>query len=173
MHPLKTLASAAAMLILISACGGGASSERQKERKVGGCEIDTVSLGLSGGDREAAGKSDVRVSILSVRRAPEATWIEAHHAVSGLVDSLGGKVVWSGELTIVREGPCWPRCRIDMLVTGLGDGAAPLREALLETPIGGASPSVERPEGYGLLFVQAGRGSSDIWTVWYSNDRRP
>jgi hypothetical protein len=42
--------------------------------------------------------------------------------------------------------------------------------ALLKSPLGGLNPGEKRPEGYGILFIQAAAGSSDLWTVWYEEE---
>jgi hypothetical protein len=160
------------LLIAAAACRGDGRSQsggQDRPGPVGGCASDTIPLDLGITAAGGGGVSPDRVSILSVERAGDETYLEAAGALAAVLDSLGIEIVNTPVLTVVREGPCWPRCRIDFRVEKGASKRFPEVKAMLEgSEIGGMVPALERPDGYGVFFVQAASGSTDRWTLWYA-----
>ena len=168
---------AASIILIVSifitavSCGGGRSQSGGKDRPkpVGGCAIDTVPLGLRAGSGCGGKATPDRISILSVERAPDGTYEEAAGVLFSVLDSLGIDVCNDPVLAIVREGPCWPRFRVDLrLEKGSSKQFDRIRTVLEDSAICGIIPHGERLEGYGTFFIQAASGSSDRWTLWYA-----
>ena len=83
--------------------------------------------------------------------------------------SINIKIDERSDILHIVKGPCWPRYSILFRIDPPGGNALDLlHEILLGTEINSHSPSEVRPEGYGAFFITAAKGSSDIWTVWYS-----
>ena len=156
--------------LCLCACAG--DSRSQSKKPVGGCSADTISLGI---DIEPACDdplSPARISILSVDDAGEETFSEAASDLIRLLDTLGVDICASPRLVVIREGPCWPRHRIDIRLEKGSEKSFPeIRSVMMSGMIAGSEPSEERPEGYGLFFIQAGVGSTDRWTIWYGRPR--
>jgi hypothetical protein len=151
----------------MSAGGGEPESGR-----IGGCSADTIPLDMSVVPSCDETSSHVRISILSVERAPDGIYVAAAEGLASLLDSIGAGICGVPRLVVIREGPCWPRHRIDFRLESESEKSlARIREALAEGMLAGLRPSQDRPEGYGTFFVQACVGSSDRWTLWYPCDR--
>ena len=157
-------------VLLLGACTGDSRSD---PRRVGGCVTDTISLDTDFDVSCDGISSPVRLSILSVEDAGADTYREAASALAGLLDTLGVGICAAPRLVVIREGPCWPRYRVDFrLEKGSESRLEEIRSALAGGMLAGSSPSEERPEGYGLFFIQAGVGSTDRWTLWYRRPQR-
>ncbi|HSG28070.1 MAG TPA: hypothetical protein VLA34_06285 [Candidatus Krumholzibacterium sp.] len=158
-----------ALALAVTCCGGASSNQsgQRSEKKVGGCEVDTVSLGLYL-KREAAVRVPDRISVRSTRDIGHEKMREAALELTEALDSLGVKVVGRSELLHILEGPCWPEFSISIEVDLVSrDNSERIRDALAAARIAGLLPSLDRGEDYGDFFVTAGRGSSDWWTLWY------
>ena len=153
-------------LFLTGACTGNGRSE---SRRIGGCAADTIPLDMTFVSSCDETSSPVRISILSVERAPDKTYGEAAAGLALLLDSLGVGICGVPQLVVIREGPCWPRHRIDIRLEKGSEKKFPeIRSALTGGTLAGLRPSENRPEGYGMFFIQAGVGSTDRWTLWYA-----
>lgn len=156
--------------LLSSACTG---ESRSDPKRVGGCVTDTISLDISIDASCEDSSSPVRISILSVEDAGKETYRKAAAELAGLLETLGVDICAVPKLAVIREGPCWPRYRIDIrLEKGSESRLEEIRSALAGGMLAGSHPSEERPEGYGLFFIQAGVGSTDRWTLWYGRPQR-
>jgi len=162
-------------LIVIPAVilAGGCSQESSSETKrVGGCSSDTVSLDMDIELADCGGPTPVRLSILSVGPADGETYREAASGLAALLTRMGVGICSRPQLVIITDGPCWPSHRIDFrLEKGSEKRFGEIRSALEGGSLAGARPVGERPDDFGLFFVQAGIGSTDRWTLWYG--RRP
>jgi len=157
-------------MLLLGAC---ADDSRSQQRRIGGCSADTFSLDISMDISHEDAASPARISILSVERLQDADYAAAAAGLLSVLDSIGVRVCARPCLVIIREGPCWPRCRIDMRLEKGAERFFPeIRSALKNGTLAGSDPSEERPDGYGVFFVQAVIGSTDQWTLWYGRKRR-
>jgi len=155
--------------LLLGACTGDG---RSQSKRIGGCISDTIPLDMAVIISCDDASSPVRISILSVERAQDRIYRDAASGLVSLLDSLGIGICSGPKLVIVREGPCWPRHRIDIrLEKGSEKNFPEIRSALAGGTLAGLRPSETRPDGYGLFFVQAGAGSTDRWTLWYDRSR--
>lgn len=165
MRAVITALSLLSGMLLLGACTG---ESRSQSRRVGGCEADTISMDIGAVISRCDISSPVRISILSVEHAGDETYRKAAAGLVTLLDSLGVGICGVPRLVIIREGPCWPRHRIDFrLEKGSDKLFQEIRSALAGGMLAGSRPSKVRPENYGLFFVQAGVGSTDRWTLWY------
>jgi len=156
--------------LCLCACVG--DSRSQPKKPIGGCSADTISLGIDIEPACGDPLSPVRISILSVENAGEETYRAAATELVRLLDTLGVDICAVPRLVVIRDGPCWPRYRIDLRLEKGAEKVFPeIRSALESGTLAGESPSEERPEGYGLFFIQAGVGSTDRWTIWYGQPR--
>ncbi len=157
-------------MLLIGACSGDG---RSQSKRVGGCSADTLSLEIDVDPSCDDPVSPVRISILSVERASDETYLAAASGLAALLDSMGVSICGMPRLVVISEGPCWPRHRIDFRLEKGSEKSFPeIRSALSDGTLAGSRPSEERPEGYGCFFIQAGVGSTDRWTLWYGCPRR-
>ncbi len=169
MRVTVTIAALLSGLFLTGACTGDGRSE---SRRVGGCAADTIPLDVTVAPSCDETSSHVRISILSVERAPDETYGEAAAGLVSLLDSLEVGICGVPQLVVIREGPCWPRHRIDIRLEKGSEKRFPeIRSDLTEGSLAGLRPSEKRPEGYGTFFVQAVVGSIDRWTLWYAPPR--
>ena len=151
--------------LLLGACKGDG---RSQPGQVGGCSADTASLDISVEISCDGAASPARISILSVERAEDKTYLAALSELVVILDEIGIGICGIPRLISITEGPCWPRHRIDIRLEEGSEKFFPeIRSALADGMLAGSRPSEERPEGYGLFFVQAAFGSSDRWTLWY------
>lgn len=159
-----------ASIIILAACTSEAQDKKsQPEKTVGGCACDTLPLGIEGRASCEGAAFPVRVSILSVEDAGIETYRSAAEGLLSLLDSLQVPCCGGADLAVMSRGPCWPRYRVDIRMAGGSESALPaIRSALEGRRLAGLSPSGDRPDDYGLFFVQAGFGSSDVWTLWYT-----
>ncbi len=157
------------LALAVTCCGGASSNQsgQRSERKVGGCEVDTVSLGLYM-KRAETGKVPDRISVRSTRDIGHEKMREAALELTEALDSLGVRIVGRSELLQIVKGPCWPEFSISIEVDLVSrDNSERIRDALAASRIAGLLPSPDRGGDYGEFFVTAGRGSSDWWTLWY------
>jgi hypothetical protein len=170
MRIILPVSSILALSLLLAACTGDGSSQ---PKRTGGCSADTLSLDIDVDPSCEDHLSPVRISILSVERASDETYLDASSGLAALLDSMGIDICNVPRLVVISEGPCWPRHRIDFrLERGSEKSFSEIRSELSDGTLAGSSPSEERPEGYGLFFIQAGVGSTDRWTLWYDSPRR-
>ena len=156
-------------MLLLGACTG---ESRSQSRRVGGCAADTIPMDIDAVISCSDISSPVRISILSVEHAGDETYRKAAAGLVTLLDSLGVGICDVPRLVIIREGPCWPRHRIDISLEKGSDKTFPkIKSALAGGMLAGSRPSEDRPGSYGLFFVQAGVGSTDRWTLWYGRQR--
>lgn len=166
MRTIITVISILFCVLFLCACTG--DSRSQSNKPVGGCSADTISLGSDIEPGCDDPLSPARISILSVQDAGEETYRAAASELISLLGELGVDICAVPQLVVIREGPCWPRYRIDIRLEKGSEKAFPeIKSVLTGGTIAGSSPSEERPEGYGLFFIQAGSGSTDRWTLWY------
>ncbi len=152
-------------ILFAGSCTGDGHSE---SRRVGGCSADTIPLEMNIVSSCDETSSHIRISILSVERVPVEMYREAAAGLASVLDSLGVGICGVPQLIVIREGPCWPRHRIDFRLEKESEKIIPgIRSALAGSMLGGLRPSEKRPEGYGVFFVQATVGSTDRWTLWY------
>jgi hypothetical protein len=163
---LKPIATVLILLAVAAACSGQSSEKRGA--RIGGCEIDTISIG-TGLVRAAVPRGGAaRIDLLSVAPAGENRFREAAQGLLGTLDSLGVPVYSRSELLHVARGPCWPAFRVTLLFDAkTPEESEAIRRALEAAPLAGAPPVAKRPKGYGTFFVTCGRGDRDWWTVWY------
>ena len=159
----------AGMLFPVACTGDGPPQSRQ----VGGCSADTISLDIDVDTSCGSALSPVRLSLLSVERVEDETCRDAVSGLVALLDEMGIGICSVPRLIVISEGPCWPRHRIDIrLEKGSEDRFQEIKSALSGGTLAGFRPSEQRPDGYGLFFVQAGFGSTDRWTLWYGRPPR-
>ncbi|MBN1165007.1 MAG: hypothetical protein JXB45_10550 [Candidatus Krumholzibacteriota bacterium] len=164
----KIIRSIVILLILLpSACTG--QSSRKNPPPVGGCRLDTISLGLEMKRDSVPRRESDRMDILSLRPLSSAQYRQAAEELTALLDSLGVQIYSRSDLIHTREGPCWPAYRITFRIRFAGtEQGESVRAALLEKGLLGLFPAGERPPDYGDFFLSAGRGSSDWWILWYA-----
>ncbi len=156
-------------MLLPGAC---TSDGRSQPKQIGGCACDTIPMDIAVTISCADASSPVRISILSVERATDGIYRDAASGLVSLLDSLGVGICGVPQFVVIREGPCWPRHRIDIRLEKGSEKRFPLiRSALAGGVLAGLRPSENRPEGYGTFFVQAGVGSTDRWILWYDRSR--
>lgn len=167
----------AALVFALTVSCSDASSDRdstdvnKKAAKLGGCVIDTVTIGTGLVRAEARRGRAERIEILSLESIGERRFHRAAVELTALLDSLGVTIHTRSELTHVVKGPCWPAYRITLLIdAGSREQSERIRAALIDARIADATPAAERPPGYGLFFVTCGKGDRDWWTVWYRED---
>ncbi len=164
---MRTITVICIFALFAFACSGESSDKRGTS--IGGCEIDTITIGTELVRAPAPQGRAARIDILSIEPAGEERYRRAAGELTDVLDSLGVAVYSRSELLHVKQGPCWPAYRITFLVDlTQGDHGEKIRSALAGTHLTGAAPTEERPEGYGLFFVTCGKGDRDWWTVWYS-----
>jgi hypothetical protein len=157
-------------MLLLGAC---ADDGRSQPGRIGGCTADTFPLDISMDVSCDDPVSPVRISILSVERLQDGDYNAAAAGLISVLDSLGARICGRPQLVVIKEGPCWPRCRIDIRLEKGAERLFPeIRSELENGTLAGSRPSQERPEGYGLFFVQTGVGSTDHWTLWYGRPLR-
>jgi hypothetical protein len=153
---------------LIAASCSGASSDRE-EKKLGGCVIDTITIGTGLVRAPAPRGRAARIEILSLTPVGEERYRRAAAGLAAVLDSAGISVYSRSELLHVERGPCWPAYRITFLIDVESRGHSErIRDALGRTRIAGVAPATERPENYGFFFITCGKGDRDWWTVWYT-----
>ena len=156
-------------VFFLGACTG---EGRSQSKSIGGCVSDTIPMDIAVTISCDDAPSPVRISILSVERAQDGTYMGAASGLVSLLDSLGVGICDVPQLVVIREGPCWPRHRIDISLEKGSEKSFPeIRSALAGGTLAGLRPSENRPEGYGVFFVQAGVGSTDRWILWYDRSR--
>ncbi len=164
---MRTITVVCLITLFAAACSGKSSDKRGKS--IGGCEIDTITIGTELVRAPAPRGRAARIEILSTAPAGEERYRHAAGELTDILDSLGVALYSRSELLHVKRGPCWPAYRITFLVDLMKDGRGEtIRTVLSGTHLTGAVPTAERPEGYGLFFVTCGMGDRDWWTVWYS-----
>jgi hypothetical protein len=161
------------VLILIVSCSdassdGDSTDVNKRGPKLGGCVIDTITIGTGLERGPAPPGKTARIEVLSIKPAGEELFRRAAMELAALLDSAGVTVYRRSELLHVAEGPCWPAYRITFIIDVESRARSePIRAALSGTRLAAAVPAAERPAGYGLLFVTCGKGDRDWWTVWY------
>ena len=97
-------------ILFAGSCTGDGHSESSR---VGGCSADTIPLEMNIVSSCDETSSHIRISILSVERAPAEMYREAAAGLASVLDSLGIGICGVPQLIVIRKGPCWPRYRID------------------------------------------------------------
>ena len=157
-------------MLFLGACGG---ESRSQQKQVGGCSSDTISLDIDVELSCVDPLSPVRISLLSVKRATDETYLEAASGLVALLGDMGIGICSTPQLIVITGGPCWPRYRIDIRLEKGSEKKFPeIRSMLSRGTLAGFRCSEERPESYGRFFIQAGVGSTDHWTLWYDGPRR-
>jgi hypothetical protein len=170
MRAIITALSILTGILLLGAC---TDDGRSQPGLIGGCAADTFPLHVSADISCEGPASPVRISILSVERLEDGDYDAAAAGLIAVLDSLGARICGLPRLVVITEGPCWPRCRIDIRMEKGAERFFPeVRSRLESGTLAGSHPSEERPADYGLFFVQAGVGSTDLWTLWYDRPRR-
>ncbi len=154
--------------IIIYSCGGAGSSNDKQER-VGGCKVDTISTGIAIVNTDVIPNASYMISIRSVKDLGKGTFVNCSKKLTEILMSNGIRVGQRSDILHIVEGPCWPEYSILFRVDPAGEHALDmLHESLLGAQFGSYSPQGSRPDGYGAFFITASKGSSDIWTVWYT-----
>jgi len=158
--------SAVFLVVAFSAACGGQNMNEQTE-KVGGCSLDTLVVGTSFTlDEPPASAAWMKVH--SMEFAGEENYRRAVDHLAAALDSAGVKVFSCSELIHIKSGPCWPPYTITLRIKAdKREDTEAVRGLLRNMQIGGLAPSMERPAGYGTLFISCGRYAVDWWTVWY------
>lgn len=172
-NPMRRTILAALVFALVVSCSDASSDKdstavNKKGVKLGGCVIDTITIGTGLVQAPPPRGRAARIEILSVKPAGEDLFRRAAEELAALLDSTGFALYSRSELLHVREGACWPAYRVTLLIdAGSRERSEHIRTALSGRHLSGASPAAERPAGYGLFFVTCGKGDRDWWTVWY------
>lgn len=154
------------LLMTTAACGGQTQMQKH-DMKVGGCVIDTIPLGLDM-PKSDPGRIPERITIKAVHDAGRETFVRAARELAEILRASGVAVFGRSELIHVTEGACWPPWMITFEVDLQGaEKVEAARKAVLGSSIAGLQASETRPGDYGRFFVSAGKGSSDLWTVWF------
>ncbi len=168
---LKILSAIFLLLVTGTACGGQSHMQKH-DRKVGGCAVDTIPLGL-GTQKTDPGRVVEHLVIKAVHDAGHETFVRAAGDLALVLKSAGVTVYDRSELIHVTEGACWPPWRITFDVDlGGPERSEATRKLLLGSTIAGLEAAEKRPDDYGRFFISAGKGSSDLWTVWFAGDDR-
>jgi hypothetical protein len=157
------------VVIFALTCCSGASSRKQKENEkmVGGCSIDTIQIGLAIPNVQGSSRTG-RIELRSIDDNGEKLFRDVAIELTALIDSAGISITGRSELIHITSGPCWPAFRVTIgAILESPALSKRLNELLLTTPLAGLKPYTERGEDYGPFFITAVRGSSDLWTVWY------
>ncbi len=177
-HFMKRSILVTLAFVIIVSCSD-ASSDRdsttadKKGAKLGGCVIDTITIGTGLVRATAPRGKAARIEILSIEPVGEDLLRRAAVELTALLDSAGVTLYSRSELLHVKEGPCWPAYRITLLIdAGSRERSELIRTSLSGARLAAAAPAAERPPGYGLFFVTCGKGDRDWWTVWYRAEDR-
>ncbi len=153
--------------LCIMLIGCTSQSSDKQDRRIGGCVLDTINVGLSFKGSATAGRTPDRITIKATKDPGKDLFALCAGNLTDILDSIGIMVYERSDIIHIVSGPCWPAYSIVFRVDGSGGRFDRLREELLAIPVAGHFPSDQRPEEYGSFFITAGRGSSDLWTVWY------
>lgn len=153
------------ILIPISCCG---QSSRKRPEMVGGCKVDTIRAGLAMTRKAPDPKNAYRLTVKSTGKISTDDLAACAEDLTAVLDSIGIGIASRSGIIHIVEGPCWPKYSVVFRPdnANIGDFDR-IRQVLMERPVRGHGAQAERPEGYGLFFITAGSGSSDLWTVWY------
>ncbi|MBN2185666.1 MAG: hypothetical protein JW746_10090 [Candidatus Krumholzibacteriota bacterium] len=155
------------LFVIIAGCATQ-SSDKEKE-KVGGCQIDTIRTGFAVVNHSVLPTCTYRISIRSVKDVGKGSFVTCAKTLTEILLSTTIKIGERSDILHIVKGPCWPAYSIIFRIDVPGEHALDLlHETLLGTEFNSYSPSEERPEGYGTFFITLSKGSSDIWTVWYT-----
>lgn len=147
-------------------CNKGKSGSAQTQ-KVGGCEIETITIGTGIVGAEEAPYDAAWIRLSSVDFAGYDVYEKAALNLKELVESQGARIYTCTELKHVKEGACWPPYSVEFRIALTEQAGARLRNFLQLNAVADRRPASERPDNYGPFFVSCGTGASDWWTVWY------
>jgi len=152
----------------VSGCGKNKSdSGSTQTRKIGGCEIETVTIGTGTGSAEEAPTEAAWIRASSVEFAGNDLYKKAAEDLRTALSARGVRIHSCTELMHVKEGSCWPPYSVEFRIALTEVASMRLRLFLQQNALAHCPPHAERPEGYGTFFVSCGTGDSDWWTVWY------
>jgi hypothetical protein len=172
-NPMRRTILITLVSVLVISCSDASSDKDstdvdKKGVKIGGCVIDTITVGTGLVRAMAPRGQAARIEILSLKSLGEELFRRAAIELTALLDSAGVIVYSRSELLHIKEGPCWPAYRITFIIdAGSHEHGELIRAALSGARLADAAPAAERPTGYGLFFVTCGKGDRDWWTVWY------
>jgi hypothetical protein len=164
---MMRLFPAALCVCALVAAAIGCSENAPESKKVGGCTIETITIGtgMNVADEAPADAAWIRVS--SVEPADYDVYKKAALDLSKALELRNVDIYTRSELRHVAEGACWPPYAVELRIKLDEASGALIHKYLQTTPLAEHLPTAERPEGYGPFFVTCGSGSSDWWTVWY------
>ncbi len=161
------LVTLCAFAIAAASCGCGKSAGGPQTKKIGGCTVETITIGTGKSVSAEAPPDAAWIRVSSVEFADNEIYKNAALDLAKALEMRNVEVYSRSELMHVAEGPCWPPYTVEFRI-GLDEAASgPIRRYLLGTPIAGHRPGAERPDDYGPFFISCGSGSYDWWTVWY------
>ncbi|MBN2069917.1 MAG: hypothetical protein JW814_00555 [Candidatus Krumholzibacteriota bacterium] len=163
--------SAVIIFFFVILTGCGIHSSDRENKRVGGCALDTIRAGLEMNDLSVLQQTPFRITIKSTSDRGKAAFTIYALDLTARLDSLDIPIAGRSDIIHVVSGPCWPEFSVIFRIAPPADDILDLlRLNLLTGEIGGHAPRENRPENFGAFFITAGRGSSDLWTVWYEED---
>jgi len=153
-----------------AACGcnkGKSGQGSTQTRKIGGCEVETITIGTAAAGYDEAPSDAAWIRLGSIEFAGNELYAQAAADLKKALGERGVKIYGCTELTHIKEGSCWPPYSIECRIVLTEQAGGHLRTFLQQNALANCRPLAERPEGYGTFFVTCGFGSSDWWTVWY------
>ncbi len=167
MRTLFPMLFACALVAAALGCNKGKATGSKQTEKVGGCTIETITVGtgMNAGAEAPADAAWIRVS--SVEPAEYALYKKAALDLAKALEMRNVQVYSRSELKHVAEGACWPPYSVEFRIKLTEQAGTQIHKFLQTMPLAEHLPAMERPEGYGPFFVTCGLGSSDWWTVWY------
>ena len=159
---------ACAFAAAASGCNTGKSSHGSTQtRKIGGCEIEMITIGSGIASAEEAPSEAAWIRASSVEFAGNDLYKKVAEDLRTALGARGVKIHSCTELTHVKEGSCWPPYSVEFRMALTEQASGHLRTYLQQNALANCRPQTERPAGYGTFFVSCGTGAFDWWTVWY------
>jgi len=149
-------------------CGKGkAGSGAGETKKVGDCDIETITIGtgITGAQEAPADAAWIRVN--AVDSVGFDLFKQAADDLKKALDQQAVTIYSCTELTHVKSGSCWPAYSIEFRINLAEGEAGEFHRFLGQMAVADKRPAAERPDDYGPFFISCGTGSSDWWTVWY------
>ncbi|HEY5132949.1 MAG TPA: hypothetical protein VII85_04620 [Candidatus Krumholzibacteriaceae bacterium] len=168
MRMLLVLTLVVAFAAASYSCGKGKSGSRAgQNKKVGACDIDTITIGtgITPAEEAPAGAAWIRVN--AVDSVGNDLFKKAADDLKEALEQQAVPIYSCTELTHVKSGPCWPAYSVEFRINLTERAADEFHRFLEQTAIANKRPAAERPQDYGQFFISCGMGSSDWWTVWY------
>jgi hypothetical protein len=167
MKALLATLCACALVAAATSCNKGPATGSKRTEQVGGCTIETITIG-TGMNTEAEAPADAAwIRVSSVEPSEYDVYKKAALDLAKALEMRNVEVYSRSELKHVAEGACWPPYSVEFKIKLNEQAGGPIHKFLQTTPLAEHLPTTDRPEGYGPFFVTCGSGSSDWWTVWY------